>query len=255
MDFNPDQFRQGAFRGFGDQAMRRYRVSPTTPDTDPTPAPSSQPTGWVQPQLPDPPAAAQPVGNVPLSDAARARADVATARAQARQARVATAQANATAATHRQTIAEARATQLGQRAAAATAPPARPRTVDPASVPDHTPPPLPGTPAGPGRTGSINSLAFRSQGQRFGAAPPPAAPAPSAATGRPTTPPRPATAPPASAPAPASRVSPGAARAGRTAAVGAFVAAKALQSLSRPATDPKRSGNPLYKSNNGWSRS
>ncbi|MFV0135454.1 hypothetical protein ACLGIH_19920 [Streptomyces sp. HMX87] len=188
MDFNSNQFRQSAFRGFGDQAMRRHRVTPATPQNG-TPAQPAAPSGWTQPELPDPPAA----------------------------------------------------------------PPPR---VDPSSVPDNTPPPPPATPSGPGQQVRINQLAYRAQGQRFGPPPEPdTTPAPSAVPPRPTTPPRP-TAPPSSVSGRSGfSITPGMARAGRAVGVGTFVAAKALQSINRPATDPKRSGNPLYKTNQGWMRS
>lgn len=248
MDFNPDQFRQGAFRGFGDQAMRRYRVTPPTPGSDsPTPAQSAAPSGWTQPELPTP--SARPAGPARLTPAAQARADISAARAQARQARVATAQANATAATHRQTIAEARAAQAQQRAAQATYTPPR---VDPASVPDNTPPTPAAAPSGPGRRVDINSLAYRNTSLRFGPPPEPPEPAPSAVPPRPSTPARPPAAP--SVTGRPSRVSSDVARAGRAWGVGAFVAGKALQSIHRVASDPKRSGNPLYKSSQGWMR-
>lgn len=254
MDLNGQQFRQNSFDGFGDRPMRAYRVSrPATPRNT-SPAQPDSPSGWTQPALPDPPAApSQPAGPARLTPAAQARADIAEARAQARTARVATARANATAATHRQSLAEARAAQVQQRLAQATAPP---RATPSGPVPDLTPPPPPATPSGPGRQVRINQLNFRSQGQRFGPPPEPDdPPAPSAVPPRPTTPPRP-TAPPSTAAAGrGSRITPGMARAGRYAGVGTFVAAKALQSMQRPATDPKRSGNPLYKTNQGWMKS
>ncbi|MEU0213700.1 hypothetical protein ABZ281_00780 [Streptomyces sp. NPDC006265] len=244
-EFNPDQFRQNSFDGFGERPMRPYRTSRPQPASDPQPA--STPSGWTQPQLPDPPAA--PASPARLTPAAQARADISAARAETRTARVATAQANAQAATHRQTAAEARATKAQQRAAQATRTPPR---VDPSSVPDLTPPPLPDTPSGPGRRAPINNLAYRSTSMRFGPPPAPPEPAPSTVPPRPTRPARPP-APPSSTSRPG-RVTPGMARAGRAAGVGVFVAAKALQSISRPATDPKRSGNPLYKTNQGWMR-
>ncbi|MGW3153674.1 hypothetical protein [Streptomyces sp. NPDC001089] len=253
---------QRAFRGFGDQAMRHYRATPPTPPSTPSPAPAPTPAsgGWTQPQLPDPPAAT-PTPSTPgsqpgmgrLSSAAQARADIAAARAQARAARVATAQANAQAATHRQALAQHRASQAHQRVQAATNPPTPPAPPAPGTVPDNTPPGPPSTPNGPGRSTTINSLSYRSSSLRFG--PPPQPPDPPSGAGRTSMPSRPA-APPLT-PAPtgrASRVPPGTARAAKYAGAGVFVAAKALQSISRPATDPKRSGNPLYKTNQGWMR-
>ncbi|MEU1552103.1 hypothetical protein ABZ517_05200 [Streptomyces scabiei] len=246
-EFNSQQFRQNSFDGYGERALRPYRVARPQPAVDPQPA--STPSGWTQPQLPDPPTA--PARPARLTPAAQARADIAAARAQTRTARVAIAQANAQAATHRQTQAEARAAQAQQRAAQATRTPPQ---VDPSSVPDLTPPRQPSTPSGPGRTVSINSLAARSTSLRFGPPPQPPDPAPSTIPPRPTTPARPTTAPPASTARPG-RVTPGVARAGRALGVGAFVAAKSLQSISKPATDPKRSGNPRYKTGQGWMKS
>lgn len=249
MDFNSDQFRQSAFRGYGDQGMRHYRVTPSASGTATPGAAPAQPSGWSQPQLPDP--STVPSGPARLTPDAQARADIAAARGQVRTARVATARANAQSAAHRQTVAEARATQAQQRAAQATHTPPR---VDPSSVSDNTPAPLPGTPSGPGRSVQINNMAFRTTSLRFGPPPEPPEPAPSTIPPRPTTPPRPAAPPAAQGRGSQVSVSPGMARAGRAAGVGAFVAAKALQSMSRTASDPKRSGSPLYKTTQGWMR-
>ncbi|MFC9505363.1 hypothetical protein [Streptomyces sp. NPDC057002] len=255
MEFNQDQFPQPgpgqrAFRGFGDQAMRHHRVTPPTPEPT-APQQPDTPSGWTQPELPNPPVGSRPAGTGRLSAAAQARADIRSANDSARAARVATAQARAQAAQHRQSLAESRAAAAQQRAAQAT------RTSTPAApgpVPDLTPPTPPSAPAGPGRRADINSLAYRNTSLRFGPPPEPDEPAPSVVPPRPTTPPRPA-APPSSPGRTAGRVTPGMARAGRALGAGAVVGAKALQSINAIATDPKRSGNPAYKTNQGWMRS
>ncbi|MFE4527065.1 hypothetical protein ACFRMO_07690 [Streptomyces anulatus] len=250
MDFNTDQFRQpgtgqGTFRGYGDQGMRRYRVTPPAPQNDaPTstagPEPAASP-GWTQPQLPTAPTRAAAPAR--LSPAAQARADISAARAQARTARVATARANATAAGHRQTLAESRAAQAQQRAAQATN--TRP-AADPSSVPDNSPRYPASTPAGPGRTVTINSTAYRNAGPSRPASPAPAAAPPHV----PATPPRPS-APPAAGPGPSARP---ATRALPLVGTAVTLAGRSLQGITKIATDPKRSGNPLYKTSRGWNQ-
>ncbi|MGW3860258.1 hypothetical protein ACWEDZ_02070 [Streptomyces sp. NPDC005047] len=247
-EFNPQQFRQNSFDGYGNRAMRPYRVAPQQPQAAAAPQQPSAPTGWTQPQLPDPPAAPRAGSASPrLTPAAQARADISAARDQARAARVATAQANARTATHRQSMAEARATQTQQRAARATA---TPRRVDPSAVTDNTPPrPDPGM-AGPGRQTSINQLAYRNTGTRFGPPPPEPDPPASPARPAPATPARPAVAPQGPTRQPLT-----AGAAGRVAGALAVVGARSIAGIDRFASDPKKSGNPLTKSTQGWMRS
>lgn len=235
MDFNPDQFRQPAFRGFGDQAMRRYRATPSAPDREPAPQRPTAPAGHQGSLF----QAAEVQGTPPQPTF---NAD------QFRRAQHALPGMSSSA------MAGQRVTPP-ERPAEPAPQPAGSRWVQPElptpPVPDNTPSPPSAAPSGPGRQVSVNALAYRDHSQRFGPAPQP--PDPPAASGlrRPAAP----NVPPAP-PAPrTSRISSETAKAGRVAGVGAFVAAKALQSLSKPATDPKRSGNPLYESSNGWMRS
>ncbi|MEV5265230.1 hypothetical protein [Streptomyces werraensis] len=268
MDFNPNQFRQGAFRGFGDQAMRHHRVTPQRPQpsASPSAAPASS-SGWSQPELPDPPATpAQPAR---LTPTAQARADISAAQGETRAARVATAQANAAAASHRQSLAEARASRAQQRAAAAQrgvaagvpggsvhGPQTRTewsRSRPASAVPDMTPPGPSTAPSGPGRRVQINDLAYRNSSLRFGPPPEPPEPAPSTVPPRPTVPARPP-APPSTGDT-AAAMNPSLARAGRYAGVGVAVAAKVLQHSNKIATDPKRSGSPQFRTGQGWMKS
>ncbi|MGI5136338.1 hypothetical protein [Streptomyces sp. CA-106110] len=248
MDFNPDQFRQPGpgqrtFRGFGDQAMRHYRVTPPTPQDSPPPrtAPGGHQGSLFQ--------ASEVNGPTP---------DPTFNASQFRTAQHAL-PAMSNAAMRSQRVTPPTPPQAPAPAPAPEAPsgwvqPELPDHPDPSAVPDLTPPTPPATPAGPGRQVKINDLAYRTQGLRFGPAPEPEEPAPSAVPPRPTTPAHPPMPPSAASTAP-SRISPGAGTAARRTGAGVFVAAKALQSLNRPATDPKRSGTPLHKSSQGWMRS
>lgn len=263
MDFNPDQFRQGAFRGFGDQAMRRYRVTPDTP-TAPQPAPqrSSAATGHQGSLF----QAAEVNGPPPLptfnsdqfrraqhalpgmSNPAMASQRVTPPAPQAEPSAAPQSAASGPGWTQPQIP------YLGPTASSVNSPSAAGPT--PTHWPSPAPPTAPAAASAPRPVRTVNANQVRNLGpSRISAAqssPAPSAPAPSAVPPRPTSPPRQSAAPggPRGLSAP-----PGLAKAGRYAAVGAFVAAKALQSISKPATDPKRSGNPLYKSSTGWMRS
>ncbi|MET8342417.1 hypothetical protein [Streptomyces microflavus] len=102
---------------------------------------------------------------------------------------------------------------------------------------------------------TINRAAYAAAGQRFGPAPNPNQPSPAAA--RPASP-APAPAPPATPPAtPVTRPQAPAwvGRAGRMGGLAVGLGAKAFESVNHAATDPARSGNPLYKTSKGWNKS
>ncbi|MFJ4686429.1 hypothetical protein [Streptomyces sp. NPDC088789] len=106
----------------------------------------------------------------------------------------------------------------------------------------------------------VINRAYQAVGQRFGApvGPVPAAARPAPASPAPTTPPQP-NHPPAPAAPPSTATRPQApAWVGRTARYGGLavgLGARAFQSVNKVATDPARSGNPLYKPTQGWSKS
>lgn len=132
----------------------------------------------------------------------------------------------------------------------------------PTRWPSPAPAPAPSAPSPVRSPVVINRAAYQAAGQRFGA-PPTVGPVPAAA--------RPAPASPASATPPQPNHSPAPAAppgttarpqmpawAGRTARYGGLaigLGARAFQSVNKVATDPARSGNPLYKTSQGWNKS
>ncbi|MFE2539095.1 hypothetical protein [Actinacidiphila glaucinigra] len=255
MDFNPHQFTQGAFRGFGDQAMRRYRVDP----------PAAQPA-------PEPPRSAAPTGHQgTLFQAAEVSGPPPQPTFNPSQFRISRGALPGYAASR---FADQRVAPPARPAPAPEAsPPAGPRWEQqeitfmgptPASVhapgaagpsPTHWPTPTQGpaptaTPAP--RTVTINGSAYRNAGPSRAAAPSPAAGPRSAAPPASSVPPRPTMAP-ANA-AGSARVT-RADRALPVAGLAVHAASRAFAGVMRRSTDPKLSGNPAFRTSDGWMRS
>ncbi|WNI17580.1 hypothetical protein [Actinacidiphila sp. ITFR-21] len=133
--------------------------------------------------------------------------------------------------------------------------PASPSAAGPA--PTHWPAPAaaPSAAPAPDRPAvTINRSAYQAAGQRFGPAPDPnrsstySRPAPLApAPAQPG--PVPASTPPVRPQAPA-----WVGRAGRMGGLAVGLGARAVTSVNRAATDPARSGNPLFKTSRGWNK-
>lgn len=133
--------------------------------------------------------------------------------------------------------------------------PAAPSAAGPAPTrwPAPAAAPSPAAPASTRPPVIINRAAYGAAGQRFGPAPNPGqAPAAPAAPASPA-PVRPA-APPAATPAAQPQTPAWVGRAGRMGGLAVGLGARAFQSVNRAATDPARSGNPLYKTSQGWNK-
>ncbi|WP_274032476.1 hypothetical protein [Streptomyces sp. MMBL 11-1] len=254
MDFNTDQFRQPAFRGFGDQAMRRHRVTPAAPQ--PAPATPQAPSAGHQESLFQ---AAEVQGQTPpptFNPAQFRRAQYALpgmSNAAMRGQRSTPAPAPPASAPATPSVtsgpgwSQPQISMLGPSPSSPSAPGAAGPT--PTRWPSPTPAPSTPAPSGPGRTVTINAGAYRNAGPSR-----PAAAAPAAAPSRaPATPPRPS-APPTAGPRLAARPPGRGSRALPLAGTAVTLAGRSLQGITKIATDPKRSGNPLYKTSRGWNK-
>ncbi|MGW1180102.1 hypothetical protein [Streptomyces drozdowiczii] len=264
-DLNQSQFRQPAFRGFGDQALRNQRAAHAAqPGPAQAPAPAARTQGqqtslFQADEIRTPQGPAAPTFNASQFRISRPALPGMSTRSMASQ-RVTPAPAPA------QPQPQPASTQWVQPELSMLGPtPASPNSPGAAGPsPTHWPAPAP-APAAPAPAARkpvvINGAAHRAAGQRFG---PAASSGPSAASSAaPSAPSAPApSAPPASAPSPAapssSSTSQTPAWAGRAVRMGGLavgLGAKAFESINRIATDPARSGNPLFKPNQGWSKS
>ncbi|MFI7083839.1 hypothetical protein ACIBUR_09560 [Streptomyces anulatus] len=250
MDFNTDQFRQPAFRGFGDQAMRRHRVTPAAPQPAPV-TPQAPSTGHQESLF----QAAEVRGQTPpptFNPAQFRRAQYAlpgmsNAAVRSQRTTPAPAAPAAPSATSGPGWSQPQISRLGPSPSSPSAPGAAGPA--PTRWPSPTPAPSTPAPAGPGRTVTINAAAYRNAGPSRPAAPA-AGPAPTRA---PATPPRPSTAP-AAGPGPAARPPGRGSRALPLVGTAVTLAGRSLQGITKIATDPKRSGNPLYKTSRGWNK-
>ncbi|MGW3273902.1 hypothetical protein ACWDFH_20880 [Streptomyces kronopolitis] len=102
----------------------------------------------------------------------------------------------------------------------------------------------------------INRAAYQATGQRFGPTSAQGSASGSAlASPIPPAPPSAPAAPPTTPQAGRSQTPAWVGRAGRMGGLAVGLGAKAFESINKIATDPARSGNPLYKSSQGWSKS
>ncbi|MEW1922306.1 hypothetical protein [Streptomyces sp. NPDC088360] len=259
MDFNTAQFPQPgrgqrAFRGFGDQAMQRHRV---TPAPTPAPAPSAPPRAQGQQtslfqadEVRNPQGPPAPTFNASQFRISRPALPGMSTRSMASQ-RVTPTPAPQTPdpAPGRSSYVQPELTMLGPTPSSPHAPGAA------GPSPTHWPTPAadqPGPSSGPARTRTVTIN--RAQYVNAGPSRPaltPEAPAPAASRPAPV-PERPST-PPAVGPArPTGPTALG--RAAGAAGVAVGLGAKAFQSVNRVATDPARSGNPLFKTSGGWNK-
>lgn len=252
MEFNATQFRQPAFRGFGDQAMRRHRGTPAAPTSAPT-TPRAPSNGHqsalfqaadVRSHTPRP-----PFNSAQFRTAQHALPGMSTPAMRSQRvtpppAPPAAAPAPATSGPgwHQPPL-----SGLGPTPSSASSPsaagPAPTRWPAPAAAPSAP------TPSGSGRTVTINATAYRHAGPSRPATTAQAVPraAPSPAPARPTTPPT-ADRSPAPATSRGDLAAPLASM-----AIGPL--SQSFQSIDSIARDPKKSGNPLFKTSEGWSKS
>ncbi|MFF1693171.1 hypothetical protein ACFVXC_06015 [Streptomyces sp. NPDC058257] len=256
-DLNSRQFRQPAFRGFGDQAMRSHRVTPT-PASDPASAPAARPQGqqaslFSADEVRNPQGPPAPTFNASQFRISRPALPGMSTRSMASQRVTPPPEpAESTQAPASSNWTQPELTMLGPTPSS----PSSPGAAGPS--PTHWPAPTDSTaPAPAARTRqpvTINGAAYAAAGQRFG--PEPVADQNISMPGRPAPPPPATPAAPPATPATGSSSAP--AWVGRTARYGGLavgLGAKAFTSINNIATDPKRSGNPLYKSTGGWAKS
>ncbi|MEV8601762.1 hypothetical protein AB0465_18005 [Streptomyces griseoviridis] len=264
-NLNPRQFRQPAFRGFGDQAMRSYRSTPA-PQPDPAPAPAPRSQGqqlslFQADEVRNPQGPAAPTFNASqFRTAQHALPGMSNAAVRDQRVTPAPEPAQPAPAPARSNWSQPEISMLGPTPASSASPSAA--GPNPTHWPGPTPAPAASAPSPARPPVTINRAAYQAAGQRFGA-PPTVGPTPAAARpasagpqpaapARPNQPPAP-TAPPSTAARPQMP-----AWAGRTARYGGLavgLGARAFQSVNKVATDPARSGNPLYKTSQGWNKS
>lgn len=252
------QFRQPAFRGYGDQAMRSHRVTPA-----PQPAPSAQPTPRAQghqlslvsaDEARNPQGPPAPTFNADQFRAAQHALPGMSTRSMASQRVTPAPQPAAPApAASRSTWTQPELTMLGPTPAMPSSPSAAgpSPTRWPSPAPAASPGPAAPTPARPPVT--INRAAYTAAGRRFGPAPNPSQPSPAATRPSPPAPAQPPT--PPAAPAARPQMPAWVGRAGRIGGLAVGLGAKAFESANKPAVDPARSGSPLYKTSQGWNKS
>ncbi|MET9470571.1 hypothetical protein [Streptomyces sp. NPDC002922] len=271
------QFRQPAFRGFGDQAMRSHRVTPA-PQPEPAPAAPSRAQGvqtslFSADEIRNPQGPAAPTFNASQFRATRDALPGMSTRSMAGQRVTPSPQPAAhTPATGASNWVQPPLTMLGPTPAS----PQSPGAAGPKATQWPTPAPAPApSPTPAPRSVTINRTAYNAAGTRFGPTPA-STPAPAS---RPAPPPpgtptsslvphlnTPAGTPSARAavtsaaragtvtagtPAPARRTGNNVALAG----LGVGLAARAFESVTKVSTDPARSGKPLFKTSGGWSKS
>ncbi|MET7631715.1 hypothetical protein ABZS53_14865 [Streptomyces sp. NPDC005499] len=253
---------QPAFRGFGDQAMRSHRVTPA-PQPAPAPAAPSRPQGvqsslFAADEIRNPQGPAAPTFNASQFRVTRDALPGMSARSFADQ-RVP--------APERERPARPQPTPtsgpgwsqpqlhgLGPTPSSTSHPAAA--GPNPTNWPTPAPAPAAPSPTPAPRTVTINRAAYNATGKNFGPAPAASRPSPAAAPAAPAAPPMPPS-PPASpaAPAAGAKAPAGLGRAARYGGLAVGLGARAFQSVNKVATDPARSGNPLFKSSGGWSKS
>lgn len=252
------QFRQPAFRGYGDQAMRSHRVTPA-PQPDPPAQPAPRAQGhqlslFSADEVRNPQGPSAPTFNADQFRAAQHALPGMSTRSMASQ-RVTPAPQPAapSPAASRSNWTQPELTMLGPTPATPNSPSAAgPSPTQWSSAPAASPGPAAPTPAKPPVT--INRAAYTAAGQRFGPAPNPNQPSQAARPSSPApAPARPATPPAAPAARPQAPAWVG--RAGRIGGLAVGLGAKAFESVNKAATDPARSGNPLYKTSQGWNKS
>ncbi|MFD9815092.1 hypothetical protein [Streptomyces sp. NPDC059080] len=255
MDFNPRQFRQPAFRGFGDQAIRSHRVTPTPQSDATSPAPAPRAQGqqgalFSADEVRNPQGPPAPTFNASQFRISQHALPGMSTRSMASQ-RVTPPPAPSTPAepaTFGSGWTQPELSLLGPTPASMNSPSAAGPNPTHWPSPQPSPSPTPPTPAP--RTVTINGAAYHNAGP---SRPSPAAPSPAPAAPGPAPVPTRPTTPPAIGPVRASGPTSTSRAAGITGlAVG--LGAKAFQSVNRVATDPARSGEPLYKTSGGWNK-
>ncbi|WP_411087749.1 hypothetical protein [Streptomyces sp. 061-3] len=252
---------QPAFRGFGDQAMRSHRVTPA-PQQEPAPAAPPRPQGaqsslFSTDEIRNPQGPAAPTFNadqfrvtrhaLPGMSAGSFADQRVPAPERERPARPQPAPTSGPGWSQPQ-LHGMGPTPSSMSHPAAAGP-------NPTQWPTSAPAPAASSPTPAPRTVTINRAAYNAAGKNFGPAPTPAgraAPAP-AAPAAPPAPPLPPTAP--AAPAAGAKASAQLGRAVRYGGLAVGLGARAFQSVNKVATDPARSGKPLFKSSGGWNKS
>ncbi|MFF3356225.1 hypothetical protein ACFYWN_27065 [Streptomyces sp. NPDC002917] len=277
---------QPAFRGFGDQAMRSHRVTPA-PQPAPAPAAPSRAQGvqsslFSADEIRNPQGPAAPTFNASQFRVTRhalpgmAAGSFADQRVPApERERPARPQPTPTSGPG---WSQPQLHGMGPTPSSTSHPAAA--GPNPTNWPTPAPAPAAPSPTPTPRTVTINRAAYNATGARFGPASTPGARVAAPAVARPaapsagstfvpsgsglnTPPGRPSARTAVTAAARAGSVTQGTAprtrmtgaQKGALAGFGVTLAAKSLQSMNRIGTDPARSGNPLFKTSGGWSKS